>query len=260
MRCFFIGFLMCIAVSGAYANCNGRILHADNAMICMRDGDDIARPRLCTLADGTKYCVSLVAGNSGRLHVAVNGVTYSAPDFMEEIEYLRFDGASYIDLGFVPTTDLNFEIRADLDESVNYRDGALMGGRKDLPNQYVVWYNNLFGFAIVVPRLFSELSNEKRVSDDVLTLRWENEVFTINGVAQNIVYFTSPINQGTVNLVLGGLRQGNTVDSRRFLGDIYYAKFWDSNGVIMDLVAATDANGVAGMYDKVSGRMLYPVH
>lgn len=260
MKRLLLGVLMCMSVSGAYANCNGRILHAGNGMICMQASDNITRPALCTRVEGIKYCASLVAGNLGRLHVAINGVTYSAPDFMEETESIRFDGESYIDLGFVPTTDLNFEIRADLDESVNYRDGALMGARSTIDDQYVVWYNTLNGHITLAPRLFTGFFQDLTAPDGALTLRWENEVFTINGVAQKIEYFTTPMNQGEVNLVLGGVESWGSVDSRRFLGDIYYAKFWDSGGVIMDLVAATDAKGNAGMFDKVSGRMFYPVH
>jgi len=258
MRLFVFIVMMYMAAGVAHANCGGRILHVGDGKICMLESDDITHPALCARQNDKKYCVSLFAGNHGRLHVELNGMSYSVPDFMTPIEYVDFDGGSYIDLGFVATTDLNFEIRADLDESVLNRDGALFGGRYNISDQYVIWYNTVHGDAGLAPRFFEGREiNTLNIPDGPLTMRWENQVFTINGQEQKIEYFTTPINRGYVNLTLGGLSHQNTVDSRRFLGTIYYAKFWDSNGLIMDLVAATDAAGGAGMYDRVSGRMLY---
>jgi len=263
MRLFVFVIMIYMAPGVVHADCEGRILHAGDGKICMLESGNITRPALCVGLNDKKYCVSLFAGNRGRLHVDLNGMSYSVPDFMTPIESVSFDGSSYINLGFVATTDLNFEIRADLDESILNRDGALLGGRDENPDQYVIWYNTLYGRPLVAPRLFERKPNNViyDIPDGAITMRWENNVFTINGQEQQIEYFTTPINQGYVSLALGGLMTGpNTVDTRRFLGAIYYAKFWDGNGVIMDLVAATDAAGVAGMYDKVSGRMMYLTH
>lgn len=261
MRYFIIGIFIWMTVSVSYANCDGKILHAGRGKICMQASDIVARPALCTELNKTKYCVSLVPGNCGRLHADLNNTSYSVSDFMKPIESIYFDGTSYIDLGFVASTDLNFEIRADLDESVILRDGALLGGRRDMADQYVVWYNTLHGYSLVAPRFFEANEiNVLDIQDGANTIRWENNIFTINGQEQKISYFTTPINHGYINLTLGGLAIDGGVDSRRFLGSIYYAKFWDSHGVVMDLVAATDADGITGMYDKVSGQMLYMAH
>ena len=169
-------------------------------------------------------------GTNARVKIRLNAITYTVPEFKDSIESVRFDGASYMDLGFVPTTDLNFEIRADLDESEKNA---------------------------MAPRLFVVSGNDLSVPDGEITIRWENNIFTINDQPQDISYFTNVDNKMGINLILGALADQGRIDSRRFLGDIYYAKFWDSNGIIMDLMPAKDQDGVTGMYDKVSGKMLY---
>lgn len=257
MRIVFICFCLFFGMPA-----HGVILHFDDVPIHM-GAQKITSPSLVTKINGQNFYAPMYPANNPGVCTIYNGEKYNV---FSELEYLYFDGNSYIDLGFSPSVDLNFEIKAWYDDTVannNGRDAALIGARYgDWLRQYILWYGNVYGFTCVAPRFFFVPSQD---TDDLIktettkpnVFRWYNQIFTINDVPQEIKYFTLGTDT-SLNLVLGGVNHvGSVLLYTMFLGRIYYAKFWLGDKLIMDLHPAIDTSGVPCMYDTVSKSFFY---
>jgi hypothetical protein len=72
----------------------------------------------------------------------------------------------------------------------------------------------------------------------------------------NQVRYTPGIASGTpsTSLILFGLSNGGSIDSRKFVGDIHSFRISNNSTIIRDLVPAIDnSTGSVGMYDIVQG-------
>ncbi|MCM1294507.1 MAG: hypothetical protein NC311_03025 [Muribaculaceae bacterium] len=198
--------------------------------------------KLCTIYNETKYNI---------------GITV--------LDYLYFDGSQHIDLGFPPSAELQFEIKAWMDNTVPNHDGCLLGARSGLTGlikngQYLVWYTNATNYCDGAPHILTAFGNhtytEIIVDDTPQTIRWYNDTLTVNDkTIENIPTLSET--PTTNNLSLGAVTFNSKTDSRKFMGRVYYARFWRNDTLIMNLIPVLDAADTPTFYDTVSNKFFY---
>lgn len=238
------------------------ILRTDNKSVHLTNVK-ITSPSLAIDLNGRTFYAKMSPTKQCKICVSYNNKIYDVNDDITYLEYMYFDGNSYIDLGFPPSSDLNFEIKAWMDNSVYDHDGCLIGIRNgELYNtygQYLVWYTNAKDYCDGLPHILPAFggygyNQEIIVDDEIQIIKLDNGIFSVNGV----VYNNLPIAPNTSNnLTLGALNHGDRIDGRNFLGRIYYAKFWNKDRVILDLKPVLDKSGKPCMFDYISNKCFY---
>ena len=79
---------------------------------------------------------------------------------------------------------------------------------------------------------------------------YSNNKIICNGIEKTI----SPAQQGSpsLSLILFGLRTGNVIDDRRFIGRVYWFKIYNSNKLVRDFIPVKNSEtGEVGLFDKV---------
>lgn len=245
----------------AYAHAAyGAALHIGDATISLSP-TRVTTPSLCVHINNETQYAPMYKSQNCKFCTVYNNEKYNIG--MTFLDYIYFDGASYIDLGFSPSADLQFEIKAHMDNSVPNHDGCLLGARNgdgSTNGQYLVWYTNNRSYCNGEPHILPAFDNyayaQIIVTDTPQTIRWRDNIFSVNDmVTGNIKPATNAPTPS--NLALGAVMLDTTTDPRKFLGRVYYARFWHDNDLIMDLIPALDTFGTPGFYDIVSQQFLY---
>ena len=83
-----------------------------------------------------------------------------------------------------------------------------------------------------------------------------NSKLKIDG--NEIKSFTSNVTNGSYDLCIGTMNNGNTIDERKFVGKIYSFKIWDNGTLVRELVPVKNTiTNSAGLYDRVE-KKFYP--
>ena len=250
-----------ISISVYILSAYGTALHIGDTTIHLNK-DKITTPSLYVSTDNEILYAPMYKSQNCKFCTVYNGEQYNIG--MTILNYLYFDGASYIDLGFPPSANLQFEIKAHMDNSVSNHDGCLIGARNgdtyDTTGQYLVWYTNHKSYFDGAPHIliaFDKHDYKKIIVEDIpQTIRWHNNTFSVNDtVIENVLPISESPTQN--NLSLGAIIRDTTVDNRQFLGLVYYARFWHDDTLIMNLMPALDGSGTPGFYDTVSQKFFY---
>lgn len=253
--------LFAISISACIFSAYGTVLHIGNRTILLTETKTTSPSLYVSTGNKTMYAPMHPSQNC-KFCAVYNGEKYNIG--ITILNYLYFDGESYIDLGFPPSADLQFEIKAHMDDSIPDHDGCLLGARNgsayDTTGQYLVWYTNDLGYCGGAPHILPAFGNhvytEIIVEDIPQTIRWHNNTFSVNDtVIENVLPISESPTQN--NLSLGAVTLDTKIDSRKFLGRIYYARFWHDDELIMNLIPALDISATPGFYDTVSQRFFY---
>ena len=168
------------------------------------------------------------------------------------VEYIEFDGNSWIDTGIIQQTcRIEFGV-----EFINHNNNAvqLMGFHASLAGY---WGINFRGKSMFYPVLNI---NPYQYNDVILNLDATDTkkpalTLTIGDTT------SSPVVGSTVKTnttyVMGGVKYGSTINSNNFM-KVYYNRIYNANNeLIQDLRPCLDPNNVACMYDMVTGTYFY---
>lgn len=168
------------------------------------------------------------------------------------VEYIEFDGNSWIDTGIAQQTcRIEFGV-----EFINHNNNAvqLMGFHPSLAGY---WGINFRGTSIFYP---SPNVNPYQYNDVVLNFDATNTkkpvlTLTIGNATSSPVVGT--IVRPSTTYVMGGIKSGSTINYNNFMKAHYNRIYNANNELIQDLRPCLDPNNVACMYDMVSGTYFY---
>ena len=167
------------------------------------------------------------------------------------VEYIEFDGNSWIDTGITQQTcRIEFGV-----EFINHNNNAtqLMG--------FHVSNAGFWGIKFKGGMFFPYLNvNPYQYNDVVLNFDTTNTkkpalTLTIGDTTSSPVVGT--VVQTNTTYVMGGVKYGSAIDYNNFM-KVYYNRIYNANNeLIQDLRPCLDPNNVACMYDMVTGTYFY---
>ena len=180
----------------------------------------------------------------------------SLPAGYTQLEYIESTGTQYIDTGYVPNSNSQFDITFLVNQANLNVDCPLFGVRTSgSGNSYTFWCHGVgYSAATYSALIFNDkenrISNFKLNNKHHVTLK--NGLYSINGVNTS---FTK-VGEGTPNqnLILFGLANGASIDGRKFVGLVYSFKISENNALKRNFIPAKNSSGTIGMYDLVEGK------
>lgn len=180
----------------------------------------------------------------------------SLPAGYTQLEYIESTGTQYIDTGYVPNSNSQFDITFLVNQANLNVDCPLFGVRTSgSGNSYTFWCHGVgYSAATYSALIFNDkenrISNFKLNNKHHVTLK--NGLYSINGVNTS---FTK-VGEGTPNqnLILFGLANGASIDGRKFVGLVYGFKISENNALKRNFIPAKNSSGTIGMYDLVEGK------
>lgn len=181
----------------------------------------------------------------GRFGVLKGNNTYT------ELEYLESTGTQYINTRFVPNQDTIIigKIECIVSNSTNWAFGSRYSSA-----------NRAYGFAGSSGRYYSSvygadtgyIDNSFNKTTPFLLYKNKNKTYIddIEAVVSNYTTFTSP-----VEMLLFACATRGTITNGKV--KIYSLKIYDNEQISRDFIPVLDKEGVACMYDKVSGEFFY---
>lgn len=185
--------------------------------------------------------------------VSVNGVVLwkKAPS-QTFVEYIEFDGNSWIDTGFTQQT-CRIEFGVEFINHNNNNAEQLMGFHVSTAGFWGIKFRNsmFYPYLNVNPYQYNDVILNLDTTDTkkpALTL-------TIGDTT------SSPVVGSTVRpkttYIMGGVKYGSTISYNNFM-KVYYNRIYNANNeLIQDLRPCLDPNNVACMYDMVTGTYFY---
>ena len=165
-----------------------------------------------------------------------SGSITAGPKVQEKTPYIETDGvASYIDLGFVPTANMTYEI--DVLTAPLGRASFVMSCFASRRVRFSVVADSYDGQVAFLYPTISETFPRGRMK-----LEYDGTSVSVNGTGYAV---TVPATDAFTNLHLA--ETNRTVAYLR----VYYAKFWESGELIRDLVPYSGPRGV-GLLDRVN--------
>lgn len=181
-----------------------------------------------------------------------------------EISYLESTGEQYIDLGLYPTENVS-ETRATFsfskDTTSNY---AIFGGRNEASkNSFTLFVLNttaVNGFRFDVNSQNSIATKDTIIFDSEHKYEFEYDgnyasITNLNTAEDKSVYIGSPSTLTSYPVCLFCVNTQGTKST--FLKGKIYSFEYEDGDTKLALIPVLDSNGVACMYDKVSGKFFY---
>lgn len=178
------------------------------------------------------------------------------PSEYQEVEYIESSGTQYIDTTYTPNLNIKiackfahnehssdtpvFWVRNSWDWSVSHQNGYVLWSH---PSEY--WSNDtLVIFA----------ANEKSVTRYAEWTEIEFEYDKSNWKYWNQTWtWNCTNNYSNVNMVMFGLRDGTSIDSRKFKWKMFYFKIWDDWILVRDFIPCyRKSDTEIWMYDLVT--------
>ena len=179
---------------------------------------------------------------------AGTGEFIASPRF---VEYIEFDGNSWIDTGFTQQTcRIEFGV-----EFINHNNNAvqLMGFHVSNAGFWGIKFKGgmFYPYLNVNPYQY----NDVIINFDATNIKAPVLTLTIGDAT------SSPIVGNVVNTkttyVMGGIKYGSNINYNNFM-KVYYNRIYNANNeLIQDLRPCLDPNNVACMYDMVTGTYFY---
>lgn len=174
------------------------------------------------------------------------------PEAYTLLEYIKSTGNQYIDTGYKPNTNTRIEIGASTTDTTH--DKPLFGSRiESEQGAFVCWFNPLKSTGLS-PAFGA--SGNLTTGLEISTSK-KHDVVLENGLCvldDKSFSFATQTFTSSYNLVLCGLNTQGTVDSRKFYGNVYYARIYDNDALVRDFFPAKrNSDGVLGLYDLVNG-------
>lgn len=185
--------------------------------------------------------------------VSVNGVIlWKKRPSQTFVEYIEFDGNSWIDTGFTQQT-CRIEFGVEFINHNNNNTVQLMGFHVSNAGFWGIKFKGgmFYPYLNVNPYQY----NDVILNFDATDTKKPTLTLTIGDVS------SSPVVGYTVNTkttyVMGGVKSGNTINYNNFMKAHYNRIYNANNELIQDLRPCLDGNNVACMYDMVTGTYFY---
>lgn len=195
---------------------------------------------------GNDARVALLAGAT-MLGAVAHGVAPTT--FLDKV---TCTGAQYVDTGLLP--DKNLRAVVTLSTTDTSHDKMVFGERNAGFN-FLCWFGKTAGTSIT-PCIGSSPNISGKSTGKAAGEKWTFD-FSANGIsADETEVFSASTLSGYITdatsaktLLLFGLSDNGKVDSRKFYGDCYRAKFYSGAKLVRDLAPCLDAEGVACFYN-----------
>ena len=169
------------------------------------------------------------------------------PEEYTEVEFIECNGNQYIDTGYIP--NYNTKITGKFSHNESSIDTPFMGVRTaNYTNPYILWSHptekNVVGNAI-----FNNASHQ--LQDYPMNTIIEFE-YSNTGIKYNEQEYTwTPTNDTpNLSLILLGLRNGNSIDGRKFSGKLWKLKIYNNDVLVRDFIPCyRNSDGEIGLYD-----------
>ena len=181
----------------------------------------------------------------------------SLPTGYTQLEYIESTGKQYIDTNIKSSSNLKISVDA-FRSSTTTGEHYLFGGRTNAssPNRFTFTtladgtYGYQFG-NVTSPAITTSI---KIINQKYNILLDKTGIYINNIYQQNTYIGTFGANVDGSNIVLFGLLNDKSFDSRSWIGKIYSAKIYDNNVLVRNFVPAKDSSNVVGMYDLVEDK------
>lgn len=181
---------------------------------------------------------------------------FGLPAGFQRTEYLQSTGTQYIDTGYKPvpaTTKFEFMFQCD-----DVTDNTFMFGARPDTSAASQYTCTTYKATSRIRQDWAGLSDfftGITTTDKYLYTAYNNTI-TLNDttVTGTIARSTT---RSDYNFLLFTVNTGGTVDSRMYVGKVYYAKLWDNGVLVRDFIPCIDPLGVACMYDLVGKKPYY---
>lgn len=169
----------------------------------------------------------------------------SLPIGYKRLEYIKFSGTQYIDMGFKATQNTKIEAKFHNEQSAN---SAVFGADKAwTQDSFGIWINNKIAVP-VVGTVSGTIGISYSSAYDTFTL--DKNTLKLNGgtiwTASGVSAFQTP-----TNVCLGAVNRSGDV-SEKFVGKMYYCKVWENGTLIRDFISCQNRAGDVGMWDDVN--------
>lgn len=162
------------------------------------------------------------------------------------VSYLEATGTQFLELGFAPNQNTEFEITVEYDNLVG--NGWFFGSGK-------TWANGAFYAGVIAISFGSFARTTTHVTKGKpVVVTFKDRVLAHDGVA--IVTATSNTFQADANAFLFGV-DCTTAADELFVGRVYSFKLYDNKVLIRDMLPCYDPKGVACMFDQVEQKYYY---
>ena len=191
---------------------------------------------------GNGYARITVIGSSS------GGGSSALPNGYTQVEYIQSSGSQYIDTGIYPNQNTTIEISAYTTDTSN--DKPLFGERNGNNVAFLAWTNPqntahpAFAFHDTgnVDTYFGFTSGIKH------TIMLYNGGFICDG---KVYSFATKTFKSSYKLLLFGLNNAGSIDSRKFYGRVYSCKIYDNDTLVRDYAPCVSPDGEYGLYDLV---------
>ena len=169
-----------------------------------------------------------------------------------QLAYIECNGAQYINTEYIP--NYNTAIEGSFSHNEHVIDTPLFGVRTTNYNSsYTMWAHPLeYSSSGKNTMIFNDY--QKSFSIGINEGLIENFYYSNNLMINNTERFTYTVSSGSPNLplILLGLSNGGSIDSRKFSGKLYTFKIYDNGALVRDFVPAKrNKDSVIGLYDLV---------
>ena len=173
------------------------------------------------------------------------------PEGYTQVEYIETDGTQYIDTGYKANQDTRVVFDAYILQTTTTATG-LFGCRQALgSNGFYIYehdsasgeYNDGYGSLYTTDIPLS--ASARHIIDKNKNKTYIDETIAHTYATQT---FTSP-----VTLTLFAIQQSNSVDERMSVCRLYSCVIYDNDTIVRNYIPCTNASGIAGLYDTVSG-------
>lgn len=161
------------------------------------------------------------------------------------IEYIQSSGTQYIDTGIIPTTDTSFEIILS--------DVSPLGGERAIFSAGYYASGNYLMSQDTNSSLVWYYPSKVTITADY-TSKHKVEIYRGSITLDDVVLTT---NTGTTGQSFGNVTIFNVANNRYTAFKLYGFKIYESGVLVFDGVPVKDPNGIACLFDYVSGSFVY---
>lgn len=170
------------------------------------------------------------------------------PSQYTQISYVESDGTNYIDTKLIGKSGLSCKGRMSF--VTVPADGTIIGSRTGNTRIYLLHYYIKPTIGYMHYHQFGTPAIANTIYDFETILNAGEQTFTWNGEVIGQLNIEDEINTGYTMYIFALNHDGETNWFTQ--GRIYYLKIYDNNMLVRDYVPVKNAEGVYGLYDKVT--------
>lgn len=235
--------------------------NATTVEVVIKNSDDYTSTYLLPLGADNTTDYNVCAGHHYTLKLTQNQFAVFQPN--EQPDFVRFYGKDWINIGFAPTDNMVFRIKASVSDVT--KTNNLFGIRVNENNNCGISYNvNKYWQGFIGNR--NNLSSVLKDANQIINFELTNQSLTIQEDADGAKPETIINNGSSYGNITQALQLGkiNRTNNEYFNGDIYSFQClmqdtwkWKEYSPVVSLVPSYDENGKVGFRDELT-QIFYP--